>query len=180
MRSVHTNTHTLCMLDSWCSHITRGYERVLKLGWGEGGAALTRPTSPSAHPGGTKGCCSTRDLSLLCPRGSHLPSHRRPNDGAPRPHHCDTSTPTHPPPSPAAPHSSWSPLFYPGVCQRGVCSATGANATSRLPPPHPWPRAQPFILKWRRPGSAPARALGLQPAPLFGLRERLLFQLNLL
>lgn len=27
---------------------------------------------------------------------------------------------------------------------------------------------------------APSRALGLQPAPLFGLRERLLFQLNLL
>ena len=60
--------------------------------------------------------------------------------------------PTHqPPPAPLS-----TPLSYPGACQRGVCSATGVAVHIKAPPPShrsssPWPRAQPFILKWRRP-----------------------------
>lgn len=45
--------------------------------------------------------------------------------------------PTHPPPPPAAPRSFRPPLSYPGVCQRGVCSATGGKQpAASLPRTH--------------------------------------------
>lgn len=64
------------------------------------------------------------------------------------------------PPPPSQLGSSLSnPLSCPGVCQRGVCSKAGVAVHIKDPlcPPAPlhallsWPRAQPFILKWRRP-----------------------------
>lgn len=105
-------------------------------GW-ERGCTLTRPTSPSAHPRGTKGCCLTRDLSLLCPRGSHLPSHHQPNDRAPRPHHCDTSTPTHRPHQQL--HAPLGPRCSTQVSVRGVSAPRLVQ--SNQPPPSPAPMA---------------------------------------
>ncbi len=169
----HTHTHTLCRLDSWSSPVARGYVSVLKQG---GANRPTRPTSPWQTWGnGRSRLLSHRDLSLLRPRGSHLPFHHQPNDRAPRPHH-------------STPLQSSTLLSLPAVLPR--CLSEGCLLRDWCIRPHKGPPLPPCLLPMApgsafhfevaQAGSAPAWALGLQPAPLFSLRERLLFQLNLL